>query len=219
MLSIFSGAIFLGLYRGMVISLLHIGTLFLTLLLTIILTPLAEEIVKEYTTNSLIIQIASIVVSYILSSFASNWLAKSLKEIIQKYTGGLIDRVLGVWVGALTGYVITFFIFLTLAVISSSSYIGAKNLWQVVHNINEKEYPKWIKNASLYSIMQSSYQISDKFFEGSFIENSLKNINLPSVQLEKDKHETETSNASSQKHDAIMEEVQKSLISKVTEQK
>ena len=61
MLSGFSGAIFLGFYRGMVISLLNIGTLFFTILLTILLIPLSEEIVKEYTHNTLAINIISII--------------------------------------------------------------------------------------------------------------------------------------------------------------
>ncbi len=216
MLSVFSGAIFLGLYRGMVLSLLNIGALILTLLFTIVLIPFAEEIVKEYTNNSLIIQIASIVVSYILSSFASNWLSKWVKEVIQKYTGGLIDRVLGMWIGAISGYIITFFTFLTLAVVSSSSYVGAKNLWQVVHNIDSKEYPNWIKNASLYPVMQSSYQIFDKLFEESFVENSLKNINIPSVKLDKSSsgeiEAHDVKGASIQTKESIIDEVQKVLL-------
>lgn len=184
-LSIFVGSTLLGLYRGLVISVINIGNFILTILLTILLTPLAEEIVQEHVRNELFTTIISVVISYLLSNFASNWASKRLKEIAEKYSLGFVDKVLGVWIGALRGYIISIALFTAIASITSSSYVGAQNYWQLFSNIDSQKYPKWLQNASLYSIMNGSFNLVYGVSSGSFISKYLGDINMPSHQVKK----------------------------------
>ncbi len=184
-LSIFVGSTLLGMYRGLIVSCINIGNFIFTILLTILLTPLSEEIVQEHIKNDLITTIVSVVISYLLSNFASNWLSKRLKEIAEKYSLGFVDKILGVWIGAIRGYIVAVALFATIASITSSSYVGAQNYWQLIQNIDSQKYPKWLKNAALYGVMNGSFNFLYNTSSHSFIERYLENISMPSHQVKK----------------------------------
>ena len=184
-LSVFCGSILLGMYRGLIVTSINIGNFILTIFLTILLTPLSEEIVREHVRNHLVATILSIVVSYLLSNFAANWISKRLKEIVENYTKNFIDRVLGLWLGAIRGYFICIMLFSAIAAVSSSSYVGAKNYWEIINNTSEEQYPKWLKSAALYAIMNGSFNKVYDTLSGSFIERYLEGLNMPSQQVEK----------------------------------
>ena len=184
LVTIFVASTLLGMYRGLVVTSINIGSFMLTIFLTIVLVPLSKEIVSEHVSNDLVVTIISLVISYLLARFSSNWLAKRLEEITDKYTKGVIDRSLGLWIGAIRGYVICLSLFMIAAIFTSSSYVGAKNYWQIIHHIDSKEYPKWLKKGTLFDIMQGSYIGANKFFSGTIVETYLEGLNMPAKQVE-----------------------------------
>jgi uncharacterized membrane protein required for colicin V production len=196
LLSILLGSIFLGTYRGLLVTSIGIGSFFLTIIFTSILFPLAEEIVKEHIESAAIVNSISIIVAYILSSFASHWISGRLKEVISPFTKGMIDRLLGFWIGALRGYLVCFTCFLIICIVSSWSFVGAKNVWQVYNNINEESYPKWLKKGYLFPVLNKSSLYLHHALEGSFIESYFTNIELPaSKEYDADNNSKDTSGA------------------------
>lgn len=194
LLSILLGSIFLGTYRGLLVTSIGIGSFFLTLIFTSILFPLAKEIVQEHIESAAIVNSISIIVAYILSSFASHWISGRLNEIVKEYTKGMIDRILGFWVGALRGFLICFTSFLIICIVSSWSFVGAKNAWQVYNNINEESYPKWLKKGYLFPVFNSSSIHLHQMLEGTFIESYFTNIELPaSKESDSDSNRKDTS--------------------------
>jgi uncharacterized membrane protein required for colicin V production len=209
--SIFISSSILGTYRGFLITTLNIVTFLLTIFLTIILSPLSEEIISEHVTSHIAVNIISIIISYLLSRTACNQITKILKEIFAS-NSGLIDKTFGLWVGAFRGYFLCVLLYVTVGMISSSSYVGAKNYWQVFTNIDSKQYPNWLLNSYTYNILQANYVISKNYLDNSIIEKYLEDIELP-----KAKSDSENSTPSDPQkpqpktEDLIMDQIQNNL--------
>ncbi len=203
LLAIFLGSVFWGSYRGFILSSISISSFLLTILLTIILIPFADEIVFEHINHGVFASLASATISYILSNFASKWISKRFTEIIKDRTGGMIDRIFGLWIGAFRGFVICFILFAIVGIISSNSYVGAKNSWQMFSNIDEKEYPHWLKRGYLYPFFQTSIVSTHDSLSGSFVESYLLNVKLPSSSKEEEGKKQETEDVVDPKKDEI----------------
>ncbi|MDX1923997.1 MAG: CvpA family protein [Rickettsiaceae bacterium] len=182
----------MGAIRGASVTLLNLCRFICTILLTFTLSPMAKEIIQEHVHSEVMIEISSIITSYILSYFGLGFVSKRLKEFIIGKPG-ILDIAFGLWIGAFRGAMICFCIFAILGSFFSSSYTGAKNIWQVLNHINEKEYPNWLKKSSLYGILQYSLKSSTDFAQGSCIETTLTNIKLPAKSTQ-DKEESDDKN-------------------------
>lgn len=218
--TIFIASSLLGIIRGFVITSLSIVTFLLTLLLTMLLAPLSEEVVAEYIHSRMITNVISIIISYLLSKFACNWLLRLLREYVDNKTGGLVDKVLGLWIGAFRGYAMTIFMFISIGIISSSSYVGAKNYWQIFANVNSAEYPKWLGSSYTYNIFQANYVFLKDFLEGGMTQKYLENIELPKIEqpIEKNReHKVKSESKSEAKidqpiiEDDMIDRIQNSL--------
>lgn len=176
-LSIIGGAFFLGVYRGFLISLVHIFSFALFITLTIILFPLTGDIVDEYIKNTYANNTASFIFSVFLSRFSTNWIKKNLIEIFEKISGSFIDRILGIWLGLLNGLLMVSIIFLSVISITIIIKSTPKNYWELLsyNENNTKIFPKWLKSSSSYIYLDSSHEITSSLLDNNFISNFLKN--------------------------------------------
>lgn len=211
-IAIFCISSVIGAYRGFLVTTLNIVTFFLAIFLTIILSPLSEEIISEHVTSQIAVNIISIIISYLIAKIACNQIAKILKEVFEN-NSGMIDKTFGLWVGAFRGYFICVFLYISVGITTSSSYVGAKNYWQVFSNIDSKQYPNWLIRSYTYNLLQANYIIAKNSLENSFIEKYLEQIELPKAKIDpvEDIIETNKVIPEPQAEDFIMNEIQNQL--------
>lgn len=175
---IFIASFILATYRGFILTFLDIIKFLSTIILTIFLFPLSKDIVNEYTSNPLMLTIISSIIAYILSKIICNFIAKKLSEVIKPHTGNLIDRLLGSFIGAIKGFCLCCLLFIGIIIISSSSYLGAKNAWLIFANINPSDHPRWLKSSKSFVLFNKSYEHIFNFMEGGWVESKLESVIL-----------------------------------------
>ena len=63
---------------------------------------------------------------------------------------------------------------MSIGIVTSSSYVGAKNYMQILSNIDSKQHPKWLRHSRLYSFLNYSQGSINSYLENSFIGSILK---------------------------------------------
>ncbi|NDB81952.1 MAG: CvpA family protein [Alphaproteobacteria bacterium] len=173
----------IGLTKGAARSLISMVMQTATIIVAIVIEPLSNEVISEYIPIAGMIYPCSATLSYIISSISISFVTSLLKSTTLIYADGVMDKMLGLAVGFTRGFVIALTIFGASSVILSGSYIGAKNLWDVFHNIDPTLYPSWFRKGYLYQPMQGILTETLRVSEGGLIEGWMVSVNLPSPKL------------------------------------
>ena len=166
----------LGLYRGMLKLLLGLVMFILSLVITWMLLKPAEYLWAIYIRNEIFLHLACIITSYvsalIICAIASNKVSSSIDNI----SGGIIDRSLGTLIGLARGIFISSLIFSFAVIISTKSYIKADNANQIVKNVSESKYPRWLESSISTPFLENSISVISNILPEKIVKYSLKKI-------------------------------------------
>ena len=154
--SVFLVSSFLGFYRGLFVTVLHIVKFLCVIVFTIFLMPLAQDITTEYTSYEMVANTIALVLSYVLSSILFGFTAIQIEALTSPFIQGLVDKALGGFVGMVRGVAIGIASFMCITVASSGSYIEAKNAMEALTDTNQKRYPNWLTKSSSFDFLQTS---------------------------------------------------------------
>lgn len=174
-LAIVISSTLMGLYKGLIRLSISLISFCLSLTGAYFMLPIVETAVSEHIQNTIAVNITSGVIAYLISMLFFAFLGGQVTKMADGISGGLIDRLLGLVVGALRGLVICSGLFALIAVFASDAYVGAKMAKDVADKIDHDKYPKWLTGAATYDTIENSAKI----FGGLISDKSLRAIKLP----------------------------------------
>ncbi len=169
---------FLGGNKGLInITVGFIGFV-ISIIATIMLFPHTQNFLLEYVEHELAVAILAGIGTYIFCLIITTYLTTKIAMMF-KDNRGMVDRILGFFVGAFRGLVLATILFVILAVLSTGSYIKAKNLEDLLM-LSAKKYPEWLKDSSTTPYLE----LITKQFIMIMPSGSLKSVTLPSSKDE-----------------------------------
>lgn len=205
-LFIILAATFISVYRGFSISSIKLVTLLCIITITIILLPYSYDVLSEYIKNELLVNILSLVLSYLIARISCKWISNRITEPIEKKGKGFVDRVLGFWLGIVEGFTVILIFFMIIGIFSSPSTIKSKNYWQVLEQIDSNQYPKWIKKSICYKHLSALQDMILQYLDNSFVSQYFQKfeINIPDNENEEKNEE----NNDNEIIDKVLEELE-----------
>ena len=159
LLSIVGLSSLFGAYKGLIRVILGLAFLVATISSTYFFLPIAIQISSKYIENEIFSKISAFIGSYVFFAIIYGILSRKTSEITRQISGGFLDRSLGLIFGFGRGCLIAGILFIMSTIITTSSYIDAKNIEQIVSAKSEK-LPIWIKSSYAYSNLEMTKKIS-----------------------------------------------------------
>ena len=163
-----------GLYKGFIKSILSlISAVFLIILTGVLFTfinPLANDYIHKPIVANALSGVGAFLVSLVLTSVTY---AKFI-EFIKNVRGGTIDRIFGALFGALRGLLISSFIFISSAILTTDNLMNNKNIKEFTDNLNIEQFPSWITEAVTYKMLFESTKTIIEIIPQKYLDNLLK---------------------------------------------
>ncbi len=193
----------IGVYKGLVKSLLSFFAFIAAIISAYFLFPLIEQLLIEYflLSNEMAISILASIVAYFPCLIVANFISAKLYTIIKGLVNNLADRVLGLLAGFMKGGLVCLALFIFTATITTGNYIQADTLYDITRDATNDKYPNWLRNSYTCSYL-------DKFSRNVillFSEDSLRSIKLPTIPTVKESIELDK-NPQSNKDSIIVNE-------------
>ncbi|MES2214904.1 MAG: CvpA family protein [Pseudomonadota bacterium] len=177
----------MGLHKGLLRLSLSLMCFILSLLASEVLFSPVKAVVVEHISNIIAVNIISGIVSYLIAMLFFAFINNQLAHFISGISGGMIDRILGLGLGAARGLVICWIIFGAVVTFTSDAHIGSKTAKDVVVKIKPEHYPKWLTNSMSYEFISGSlHSVS-----GNISDRTLDSISMPSIPKELPKAHSE----------------------------
>lgn len=174
-LAIVISSTLIGLYKGLIRLSIGLMSFCLSLVCAYFLFPIVEVAVSEHIQNTVAVNITSALVAYLISMLFFAFLSIQVMKMVDGISGGLIDRIFGLAVGALRGLIICSGIFGIIAIFTSDAYVDSATAKDIADKIDTDKYPKWLAGAITYDIVESSAKILGKMIS----QKTLEEIKLP----------------------------------------
>lgn len=171
-------AAFSGVRKGMIGLLSKFSIFLLSIILTLIIFSIPKLLLQKYFNDEVFINIISGVISYLISLIICGMINRKIIKFVEEISGGIMDKTLGLILGALGGILISCVIFILVAVFATGSYLKAENAKQIWNNVTEKKYPKWLKNSVTVPFLSKSIENTIGILPQSWIDKSLKSIQI-----------------------------------------
>lgn len=171
---IFVSAMF-ALQRGFVKTLIGLLCFVSSIYVASVFMPFVDEMVFDYSNNVIIVTILAAIISYVISALLFAIINYQLGFLAKPISGGVVDRFLGLILGVLRGWLICYLLYGMVAVFSSSSYIKAKDMYQVINKVDLDDSPNWIKNSVVNVYLENTNDILTEIVPNSY----LKSLVLP----------------------------------------
>ena len=146
-LTIIAASSIFGLYGGIIKLTIRFLAFIASIIFAYYLYPYSTEIIHPYIKNHIGLIISSGITSYIISLIICTFLSSKSLSALSIVSGGIVDRSLGLAVGAFRGIIICTIIFLTVAILFSGSYLQSKDLKEIINKTTNDKYPKWLKES------------------------------------------------------------------------
>lgn len=205
----------MGLYKGLLGIAINLLGFIASIVAAIFLFPYVKLGLTGHIENSLLLSILSAIIAYIGSLFVLTFITSRISSLLKVISGGFFDRALGSLVGFVRGVLISTVIFTLIVIFLSGAYLKAQNADEVISNIDSEKYPVWLTNSKTSDYLEKSLNKLISFLP----EDSLKSIELPSTNTEKDQDiidminsEKEQDSGSSVSIDEILENDTQELI-------
>ncbi len=167
----------MGLHKGSLRLSLGFVCFILSLVSADLLFPLVRVVAIEHINNIVVVNVVSGISAYLIAMLFFAFINTQLTNFISDISGGMIDRILGLGLGAIRGLAICWIIFSIIAIFTSDAHIGAKTAQDIVLKIKPDYYPKWLTGAISYDFISGSL----KALGGGISDKTLESITLPSV--------------------------------------
>lgn len=174
-LAIVISSTLMGLYKGLIRLTIGLISFCLSLSSAYFLFPVVEVAVSEHIQNTVAVNITSGLIAYLISMLFCAFLSSQIVKMVDGISGGLVDRVCGMAVGALRGLIICSGIFGIVAIFTSDAYVDSDTAKDVDAKIDHEKYPKWLTGAATYDVIESSAKIMG----GMVSDKTLEEIKLP----------------------------------------
>lgn len=146
-LSIIAVSSLLGIYRGFVHIFINLVGFIASIFVAFIVYPYVKILFIGHITNEMVMLIAAGVVAYIISLIFFTYLTSKILFLIKNSTCGFFDRVTGLVAGLIRGVIFSVLIFVLIAIFTSGVYLKVDNLSEAITELNQKDYPKWLKDS------------------------------------------------------------------------
>lgn len=147
-----------GILRGATHEIFSIGAWIFSVPLAVYIAPYLQEPLKTFVNNQTIVQYASLGIVYIISVSMLTLVSTTLSRIIRQSFLYSIDVVLGGVFGILRGVIITFVLYISLAMVCS-----------------QPQFPQSIQNAQLSKYVWSALYSSITFLRDNSIFDTIRN--------------------------------------------
>ena len=171
-----------GMYTGLIIFSINLLGFILSIISAFYLYPFIVDVFTRYCSHEVTLVISSGTLSYIISLIFYNFLMNQAKLMVANIRGGILDRLLGLFVGFVRGLSISVTLFVMIAIFTAGSYIKADNLYDISKATKIESYPAWLTKSLITEYLDS---ISRNILS-LFSEESLKSIELPSIKNTQD---------------------------------
>ncbi len=129
----------LGIWKGGIKSLCSLFFFCFTTLLVFFLFPFLQSFGAHYIKSILLLNLASGGAAYILALI----FGLIIERLIPYPDVSLLDRILGCVVGGIRGFLLSSIGFLVAIVVTTESYLNAKNSLQIAKAVVAAPYPQW----------------------------------------------------------------------------
>jgi uncharacterized membrane protein required for colicin V production len=141
--------------------------------------PYAMNFVGKHIEDELVLSIVSSICSYIIALIICTLIASRIKSLIPRKN--FLDCLLGFFVGAARGAFICLILFTSIIILSSGSYMDAKNLEELLVKAEKGKHPGLLKESLSTQYLSIAYSNVVRMIPSK----TLESINLPSKK-EKD---------------------------------
>jgi membrane protein required for colicin V production len=128
----------LGAYRGMVNIVVSLLSFIATIFLSIKIQPYVLFFIEAHIVNDTLQSIISFAISFIFSLTAISVLVTKILGVLKSNDLGLFDRIIGLILGVIRGYIIASVIVGASSILANHSYIGSKNLYELITKYDNK---------------------------------------------------------------------------------
>ena len=164
-----------GLYSGAVKLIIGFIFFILSFLFTYLIFIPVTDVMHEYVTSNLMVNIISLAVAYLVCAIFCAIIASKLKDLVTDISGGVTDRFLGLILGSTRGIIVSLILFTSVIIFTSKSYESAKNILDLVKSNPTLQSPHWVSaskfNPQLRQLLDQAIDMIGK--------DSLKEILLP----------------------------------------
>jgi uncharacterized membrane protein required for colicin V production len=129
----------IGMWKGGIKSLYSLFFFCFTVLLVFFLFPFLQNFGAHYIKSILLLNLASGTVAYV----AALIFILIIERLIPYPDVSLLDRILGFTVGGIRGFLLSSIGFLVALVVTTESYLNAKNALQIAKAVIAAPYPQW----------------------------------------------------------------------------
>ncbi|NRB11210.1 MAG: CvpA family protein [Rickettsiaceae bacterium] len=169
---------FLGGHKGLIsITVGFIGFI-ISIIATIMLFPHTQDFLLGYIEHELAVAIIAGIGTYIFCLIITTYLTTKISMMFND-NRGIADRILGFLAGCFRGIVLATILFVIIAILSTGSYVKAKNLEDLLM-LSAKKYPEWLKDSTTTPYLE----LMTKQFIMIMPSGSLKSVTLPSSKDE-----------------------------------
>ena len=177
-----------GLYSGAVKLIIGFVFFILSFVFAYLMFIPVTDVLHDYISSHLLVNIAGISSSYLISAICCSIVSGKLKKLVEDISGGMADRFLGLALGFARGIIISLMVFVTVLIITSKTYEGAKTVLDLVQP-PEKRFgeapvvvPHWVAsskfNPDVKMVFDEAINIIGK--------DNLKAMVLPAPKKEKE---------------------------------
>lgn len=144
----------LGVFKGLISTLLDLILFIVTILLTLWLLPYSYELLHEYVSNSIAVNVLGGIICYVFSIICVSLLSKNIKNLIKPITGGFLDRSFGGLIGLVRALLFTTIIFM-LGTIANDRKNFAENSLNKIFIEQYKNNAKWLVSSYSFNMVNS----------------------------------------------------------------
>lgn len=164
-----------GLYKGLINMVVNLLGFIASIVLAIFLFPYIKFALIGNVENELVISVLSGIISYICSLFVLTMITSRVIYLLKGVSRGFFDRIFGLVVGGLRGILISLIVFTILATFVSGAYLKANNAEDLINELDEDKYPKWLAKSKTTDYLQNLLKRSVSVLS----EDMLTSLKLP----------------------------------------
>lgn len=165
---------FFGLYRGALIIIVNFIGFIASIVAAVFLYGYVTQFVGSYIENDLANSIVSGVGSYIISLMVFTFISAKIILLISMFTGGALDRIIGLVLGFVRGMLISLLIFSVTAIFYAKTFYNASMAKDLVLNLSDEKYPTWLQESKTSEFFEEMIKKSINYLPESILDYQIK---------------------------------------------
>lgn len=168
-------SILTGLYKGFIGLSVGLIAFICSITSAYFLEPIVKIVILEYIKSDLAAGLIAGITSFILCTIFFSIASGQIRAMLKEISGGMIDRLCGLFAGALRALIISLGILSLIVIFVNDAYINVANLKEMSDKIDPEKFPKWVTESKSYPILTSAANFIAKHVS----KEQLEKIKLP----------------------------------------